>query len=294
MLSKRLGYYIIRFIILWFKITPFFVVYLLSDFVFFVFYRILKYRKKVVLSNLNRVFPNKNEQEINKIAKLFYKNLADITLESIKGFSMTEKQMLKRFKALNPEVANKYFEQDKEIVVLASHYANWEWGAVACATQFKHKTAVLYKSLTNPFLDKYIRDKRARFGVDLVPISETKEYFARKKEKKTAYIMVADQNPSNPRISIWTNFLGQQTPFLHGPEKYARMLKTPVVYFDVTRIKRGYYNFKVIDITENALKFKEKELTKKYADVLENIIYKNPQDWLWSHKRWKHKPPSEV
>ena len=294
MFAKKIGYYFTRFVILIFKITPFFIIYLLSDFLYFIFFRVVKYRKKIVISNLNKVFPDKTVKEINIIAKKFYKNLADITIESVKGFAMSKKQMLKRFKALNPEIANKYFDQNKDIVVLAAHYANWEWGAVACATQFKHKTAVLYKPLSNPFLDKYIREKRARFGVELVPISETKEFFAKEKSEKTAYIMVADQNPSNPRVSVWVNFLGQQTPFLHGPEKYAKMLKTPVVYFDVVREKRGFYTFKVIDVTKDASKFNENELTKIFADILEKIIYKNPSDWLWSHRRWKHKLPTET
>ncbi len=292
MTKEKINFYFILILIGIMRITPFFIIYFVSDILYIIFYYLISYRKKTVYDNLQKVFPNKSKGDINKIAKKFYKNLADIIIEGFKGFAMTEKQMLNRFIALNPEVANKYFDQGKDIIILGSHYANWEWGAVACGTQFKHKTAVLYKPLKNKMFDNYVRNKRARFGVDLVPITNTRDYFILTKKQAVAYVMLADQSPSNQKKAIWVDFFKHKTAFLHGPERYAKMFNIPIVYFDVQRVKRGFYTLNVIDISKDYTSIQKDGLTKIFVSIIEKIIQKKPEDWLWSHKRWKYKSPS--
>jgi KDO2-lipid IV(A) lauroyltransferase len=248
---------------------------------------IIKYRKKVVINNLQKAFPNKNKKEINKIAKLFYKNLLDILLESIKGLTMNKQTFLKRFQIINPEYLNNFYNKNISILNLAGHYANWEWGIQAVDMQLKHQVVSIYKPLSNKQLDTYIKTKRERFGMKLVPMDETKNIFTNI-TKPVSVIMAADQSPSNVHKAIWVNFLNIKTPFIHGPEAYAKKLNTPVVYFDVQRVKRGYYTLEIKNITNSPSSLKQNELTKIYAKTLEQIIKHKPQDWLWSHKRWKH------
>ena len=270
-----------------FKFVPFWLLYLISDFLRFLFFYIIPYRKKVVFSNLKKAFPNKNDKEIKYLAKEFYKNLSDILLESLKGLSLSKDGFLKRFRIVNPELLDNYYEQNLSVINLAGHYANWEWGIQAVNMQVKHQVVSIYKKLSNKHLETYIKEKRERFGMMLIPMEETKSIFANQ-EKPVSVILAADQNPGDVNKAIWVDFLGIKTAFIHGPEAYANKLGLPVVYFNVQRVKRGFYTLEIIPVTDNPRKLKKGELTKVYAGILEEIIKNKAQDWLWSHKRWKH------
>lgn len=284
---QKTGYLFFRFFIFFFKIMPFWALYLFSDFMYFFLYKVVKYRVKIVRENLNRVFRNKSDKERHEIERKFYENLAMITVESLKGLSMSPTQMQKRYVIKNKEVADKYFEQGKSVIVLAAHYANWEW-AVDAVKVFKHHIIGFYKPLTNKYIDKYIREKRSDEGVELAPIELTRFTFQKPKEKPSMYVLIADQNPSNTDRAIWVNFLGYDTACLHGPEYYVKYTKMPVLYFNNQRVKKGYYTLEIIDLGEEFHLSQQGEITEIYMKTLEEIILKKPEDWLWSHKRWKH------
>jgi len=287
MILHRIGYYIFIFFVFLFRITPFWLIYLFSDFLYLIMNYIISYRKSVIIKNLNKCFPEKTKKEKIIIKRKFYKNFTDLLVESIKGFSMSKKELLRRTKSIKSEIADKYFAQGKDVIMLAGHFANWEWGAAATAEYFKHQAAVLYKPLSNPLIDNYIREKRARFGVHLVSIYNTSKYFLKKKESPVAYYMVADQYPTNKKKQKYANFFGSETSFLHGPENYAKVLNIPVIYIEIRREKRGFYEIELFEICENTKMFKENELTQLYANLMEKSIKKQPEDWMWSHKRWK-------
>lgn len=287
MFGKKIAYYLFLGFIGFIKIVPFWLLYLIADGIYFLMYYIISYRKSVIDKNLTKCFPEKSNKEKQLIRKKFYRNLSDLLIESFKGYSMSQEQMLKRFKAYNEHVADKYFEQGKDVIVLAGHFANWEWGAAATAKSFKHQPAVLYKAISNPYIDQFIREKRARFGVDLVPITQTARYFIKKKEKPVSYYMVADQYPTNKEKQKFANFFGTKTAFLHGPENYAKQLNIPVIYIEMKRVKRGYYSMELYDVTNNPRELADNELTQLYASLMEKSIKGQPEDWMWSHKRWK-------
>lgn len=270
------------------RFTPFFLLRLFSSFLFIILYYIAGYRKKVVISNLKICFPEKNINEIHNIAKRFFLHLSDITLESLKGFSMTKNQMLKHYKVLNPEVLNDYFQQKKDIICLASHYGNWEWGILAVPGQVQFSMVALYKELSNKFIEKYLINKRAAMGMNMVSIYDTRTSFESQKEKPTGYIMAADQCPSNVEKAVWINFFKRETACLHGVEYYTMKYKMPIVFFDVRKIRRGYYTLKIKKIEYNSEQYKAGLVTSSYMKMLEEIIKEKPEYWLWSHRRWKH------
>lgn len=289
-----LAYLFFRFLIFLFWLTPFWVLYIHSNIIFFLFYHVFSYRKKVVWQNLKNSFPEKSDQELIKITKGFYKNLSDITFEGIKGLSMSKKSLLKRYKLLNPELADKYYEQNKSVIAIASHYCNWEWGVLCLSLQFKHKSVGLYKPMSNKNIDEYMRKMRAAWGMNLVSIYETAQYFEKNISEPSIYIMVSDQSPANYPKAYWINFLNQDTACLHGPENYAKKYDLPVLYGHVERMKRGYYEIS-LSIVETSPKEKEPgEITKAYMKILEGYIFKKPENWLWSHKRWKKKKPVKL
>lgn len=258
--------------------------------VYVILYYLVGYRKKVVIDNLSKCFSDKSEKEIRQITKAFFKkNLAPIFAEGLKGFTMTHKQFQARYKVVNPEILDEYYQNNQSVIALATHYCNWEWGVQSVDAQIKHQAAALYKPMSNPYVEKYSKGLREKFGMKLVSIFDTRTYFEEKKEKPVVYIMAADQNPSNVEKAYWVDFLKRDTACLHGPENYAKYNNLPVIFFDVVRVKKGYYEMEIKKVTDNPQETKPGEITQKYMDLLAKAIYRTPENWLWSHKRWKHK-----
>ncbi len=256
-------------------------------------YYVLRYRRTVVYDNLRNSFPDKTEDEINWISKQFYKHLSEIFVESVKGFSMSEKSFEKRYKISGSEIAEKYLDEGRTVIALAGHYGNWEWGIETVARVFKHKVIALYQPLTNTIIDKYLTEKRKKGGMYLVPVFETRNSFEEAKEDPALIIMAADQNPPSLNKATWVNFMNRETACMYGPEFYSKKYNTPLVYFDVQRVKRGYYTLHIREFLENPTESEPGVITQLYMNTLEQIIRKKPANWLWSHKRWKHKRKKE-
>ncbi|RPH33304.1 MAG: hypothetical protein EHM93_05715 [Bacteroidales bacterium] len=272
---------------------PFPLLYCFSALVRFILSKVFKYRKRVVIKNLKGSFPNASNQEIKRLVGLFYKNLADIFVEGIKAFTMTRNQILTRHRIINPEILEPYFHSGKSVIGVTGHYANWEWGSLSASLQIKHKVVAFYKPLNNKYIDKFVRWSRSRFGTTLASIKETSATFERFKSSPTIYLMASDQGmPKHflPRAH-WVQFLNRNTAFLYGAEKYARHFNIPVVYIDIQRVRRGYYEVEFSILTENPAELARSRVTELFAKKLEAVIIKKPEDWLWSHKRWKHSHP---
>jgi len=289
MIMNRIIFFFFYIGINLFRIIPFFLLYIMAWKVYIILFYVLGYRKKVVVDNLTKSFPDKNKQEIKSITKAFYRdNLSPIFAEGLKGFTMSHKQFQKRYIVKNPEILDVYFEKGQDVIALATHYGNWEWGVQSLDAQIKHQAAALYKPMSNPIVEKYSKNLREKFGMHLVSIADTRVYFEKKKEKPTLYIMAADQSPSNTEKAYWVNFLGRNTPCLHGPENYAKFNNLPTVFFDLKRAKRGYYEMEIKKLIDKPLETEPGEITQKYMDLLAEDIKQDQKNWLWSHKRWKH------
>jgi KDO2-lipid IV(A) lauroyltransferase len=269
-------------------ITPFFLLYAFSDFICFMLYRVIGYRKAVVRSNLKRAFPEKSEKELKQIEKASYKNLADLFVEGIKGFTMSKKSIMKRHRFLNPEILDKYYQQNRGVIVAAGHVGNWEWGAFSAAYFSKSIIVGLYKPLSNKYIDRFVIRSRARAGALLASIYKTSFYFQQYANKPSVFLMAADQSPSNTKKAVWVPFFGIDTPFLHGPEYYAKKHNLPIVFLHLYRAKRGMYEYSLEPMVENPAEMEPGEITRLFARNLEALINENPESWLWTHKRWKH------
>lgn len=273
------------------SLLPFRVLYGISNFLSFLLFNVIGYRKKVVITNLNNSFPGKSAKEINQIAKKFYNHLCDLIVESLKIFTISENQIHQRMICLNPQTVNKFFDQKKSVIIAGGHYNNWELFAVAIDEIIKHQTIGIYKPLTSKFFDKKMRLTRSKFGLRMISTKIVKKVFEEEKENLTATIFATDQSPSNPDNCYWTTFLNQPTGILWGTEKYAREYNYPVIFGRLYKPKRGHYELEFEIVTETPQQTATGEITEKTTRLLENDIIKQPEFWLWSHKRWKHKKP---
>jgi Kdo2-lipid IVA lauroyltransferase/acyltransferase len=289
MILKKLTYYLFRVFIALFSIIPFRILYIISDGIFLLVFHLIGYRKKVVYENLRNSFPYKSATEIKEIAVKFYHHLADVFIESLKAFTMTEEDVIGRYRFMNQEILDDFYKKGRQILVVAGHYNNWEWAGIASGKQMMHRPVGFYKPLTNKYVDAYVQKTRVQGRSVLASIVHTAATFNTDWGEPAAFYMVGDQSPSSPRLAYWVRFMNQDTATLHGPEKYARVHNLPVIFVYSKKIKRGYYEVEFSMIEEEPSKTKTGEITSRFMQKLEEVINENPQYYLWSHRRWKIK-----
>lgn len=290
---KQFGYLGLRIGVILCSLVPFWMLYLLADLLFFVFYHLLKYRYRVVLDNLQKSFPEKSPNDIQAIAKKFYKNLCDILLESIKGLSMSKEQLLERYQFAGAELFEKDFEKGQSIILVGSHLANWEWGVLSVSLWTKHTVVGIYKPIKNKRIDAYFNEKRRRWGMQLAPMNQAGRAIVKYRDQPCAFVLIADQTPSDVNNCHWIPFLNRETAFLQGADKLAHSTNYPVYYFDTKRLKRGHYVVTFYEFIRNPAQLPETEVTRRFAQRLEESIRETPADWLWSHRRWKKRRPRD-
>jgi len=286
---KYLNYLIFRSTVFLFRLLPFPIIYGLSNILAWLFFKVVRYRYTVINENINRVYPNLTERQKHELIHKIYKNLADITLEGIKGISMSKRQIMNRHKLINPTFLDEAYNIGTSVILVTGHYNNWEWGAFSPSYYLNHTIVGLYKPLTNEKINQYVINKRSKGGCVLADINQTKYYFDKYHNEPSVFLMAADQSPTKPELAIWLDFLGVKTPCLHGLEKYVTEYDLPVVFCSIYRKARGFYELELSWIkAPNEEQFPYGKVTIDYMKKLESIIQEKPENWLWSHRRWKH------
>ncbi|MEN8247331.1 MAG: lysophospholipid acyltransferase family protein [Bacteroidota bacterium] len=276
------------------SLLPLRILFIGSNIIYFFIYRITGYRKEIVFTNLRNSFTELTEKEIEQLAKKFYKHLADLMVESLKLNSITKKDALARCKVINPDILDNIYSQGKHAVVIGGHYNNWEMLAVSLDMQIKHRAVGIYTPLTNKFMDRKINTSRSRFGLELVSKYISKEYLASEHEELKAIVFGADQSPhKSSKRFYWAKFLNQDTAVQFGAEKYSVEKNYPVVFFYMTKVKRGYYEVRFELMESNPKDTEYGTITEKHVRLLEKQILDQPEYYLWTHKRWKIKKTEE-
>jgi KDO2-lipid IV(A) lauroyltransferase len=275
---------------------PFSVLYLLSDFLYLVIYRFIGYRKKVVRQNLVNSFPEKPAAEIDLLVPAFYANFCDIIVETLKLASVSAEEFRKHVTLTNTQIVEPFVAAGKPVIMMGSHLANWEWALPAGVVSFNVPLDGIYKPLTNEFFEWFMLRLRTRLGAHLIPMKDTLRDFMRRKNIPRIISMLSDQTPPRGEIQYWTTFLNQETAFYVGADKLSASFKYPVIFVGNRRIKRGHYEFRfeMLHDLEAPLGSEEFPVTERYARKLEEWISQNPADYLWSHRRWKHKKPETL
>ncbi len=283
--------FILVYPIIWIlSILPFRVLYTISDGAYFILYYLVGYRKKTVLYNLRTAFPEKSEPEIKKLSKKFYKHFTDIFIEIIKSFTISEKEIKKRYKAVNMEVIHKLEHQNKSIILLGAHYANWEW-IFNFNLLVGYQGFAIYKKIKNPYFDKKVRETRGRYNTRLVPTKEIFEVMSHNKKHGvlSLYGFLGDQSPKPEKAYHWPHFLGVKVPAYTGVEMLAKKYDLPIVFFKTKKIKRGYYESHLKLLIENPSKYPDYQITDLFLKEVEQQIKEAPAYYFWTHKRFKHK-----
>jgi len=268
---------------------PMRILYIKSDIFFFLIYHVIGYRKTVVLENLKLAFPNKPEQELLRIRKKFFKHLMDLLMESVKAFSISEKEILKRYTYKNPELVNKYAEEGRNIALVGAHQANWEW-STSLALVLNIDVLGAYTKLNNKYFEKAVRKSREKFGVIGYKTSDMikgmKQRFSKK--EKGAYILLSDQSPQPHKTYYWREFFNIKVPVHTGAEMLSKRFDLVVINYVAKKVKRGHYEVEFQLITDQPKEFENYQVTDRYTELTEKNILEQPEFYLWSHKRFKH------
>jgi KDO2-lipid IV(A) lauroyltransferase len=274
-------------------LLPLRVMYIFSDLLAFLVFYFSIYRKNVVLENLRNSFPDKPENEIRKIAWRFYRQFADQVMESFKLLHLNKQQILRRFNYTNPEVLEELLATGRSVVAVTAHYGTWEW-LVSLPLITEHKVLIVYKPPSNEsshFVYKIFQSKYGGISVELQHLPRTLIEF-RKREEPSVTFLVNDQRPIREQISNRITFLNQDTPVQDGLDRLARKFGLVVLFIQVSRRTRGFYDvtFNLLpEITEETL---PDGITESYMRMLEKQIREEPALWLWTHRRWKLREPA--
>lgn len=264
--------------------------YLISNFLYIVIYRLASYRKDVVRKNLQLSFPEKLEAELLKIEKAYYRYLCDLILETVKGFTARKMFLSKRIQYIRSEILDELHHAGQSAIVVMGHCGNWEWICRSAAFKMKNRVVVAYKPLSDKAFDKLIAGARTKYGVRQVPMSQVGRFILQEKQP-FLLILLSDQSPSDNNGVYWTKFLNQDTAVLNGAEKLSKRFNMPLLFNDVKRLRRGYYTCEtklLLNVDQN---LPEGRISEIHTHALEEKIKEQPETWLWSHRRWKLKKP---
>ncbi len=267
---------------------PFGVLYAISDFLFFISYRIIGYRRKMVWKNLKNSFPEKTESELRQVEKDFYKNLCDYAVETLKLLTISDGELKKRLVFANPEVLMNHAANQQSVLNLASHHFNWEWLLTTASIIFPVETDFVYQPVNNAFFERISLESRTRFGARAVKRDEVAREMVKRKHIVRNVAIVGDQYPGYKHDKKFpTRFMNQDTVFFYGTYQVAILTQFPVVYNRVRKIKRGHYEVTSIALANPPYDKNDNSILERYIHEVENAIRERPSEWLWSHNRWK-------
>lgn len=287
--------YILVYPIIWMlSILPFRILYIKSDVFSLFFYYVIGYRKKMVLNNLKIAFPNKSEKELKSIRRKFYRHFVDIFMEMIKSFTISKKSLDKHYKYTNLELFEELYKDGKSVVLVGSHYANWEW-IVGLSAHIKYNAFAAFTTVNNKYFNNKVLKSRQRFGATFI---KTSKIIARmdKNQKEgiqSIYGLLSDQSPQLKKTHYWSEFFGVKVPIHTGAEMLAKKYDMNVVYIHTKKIKRGYYETSFELITDDATKYSDYDLSDVFLRKTEQQIIEKPEHYFWTHNRFKHKDKYE-
>jgi len=274
------------------SLLPLFLLYRISDLACFLVHRVFRYRNRVVMSNLDIAFPDKTLADKKRIAARFYRNFTDTFIETIKMLSISDRRF-HRMVEFDLSEANRIAAEGTSIQFHAGHQFNWELANWAIAETMSLPFVGVYMDIKNRSLNRIFYRLRSRKGTVLVSVKEFRNRMHQLLNGPYSIGLAADQNPGVPAKAYWLNFFGRPAPFVTGPDKAAIRNNTAVIFIRLVKLKRGRYRFESEVITTQGGELKEGELTRRYRDILEQTIRAHPDNYLWSHRRWKWAYSSE-
>ena len=270
---------------------PFRVMYVISDFLYYLIYYVFRYRRAVVRKNLTESFPEKSDKEIRDIERKFYRFFTDNLLETCKMTTISDKEIARRMRYVNMDTFNAVQREGKSVALYMGHFGNWEWCA-SMSRYFEKSTtsAEIYHKLRNDTMDRIMKRNRERLGGVCVEMRKTARYINEQAKAGRHCVIgfIADQSPRWKDSRYFLHFLNHDVPVLVGSEKIAKHYGYEAWFLKVRRVKRGFYEAEYVKMHDDPKSLPDFELTAIYFRMLEQAIQEQPELYLWTHRRFKH------
>ena len=291
-------YYPLSWLLLALARLPMAVLYVLARVIYGLIAYVVRYRQRVVLDNLRRSFPEKGEAEIRRIARQFYWHFAQVLVEILKLAAISPAALRRRVRFTNPELMTRHFAENRPVLSLGSHRGNWEWILSGAALEFPELAAGVYKPLNNKFFEHFMRRLRTRLGARAVPMLATLRYLVQHRGQGHTLSLLTDQAAGPEDRPYWTDFMHQEAGFYTSAERLAQQFSCGVLYVGIRRVGRGYYDITFTELPAGAAAAQAAHapdeaarypITEAFVRCLEADIRATPEQYLWTHRRWKHK-----
>lgn len=241
------------------------------------------------MSNLRAALRDRPSQDLELIARDSFQTVAVSFLELL-WFPRLSAEVLGREAVVENAEQVKSEIGDKGAVVIVSHMAGWEFILQGVNAAFPGRTSVVYKPLSNPLTDRMIFSWRSKFGLRWIPMETAVADTMDEAQRGGVVILAADQ--SVPKESIRVSFFGREVPTAKGPAALSLKVGVPVYLCRLRRVADDSYRGDLVRVPSEGIgSYNEAsviELTRRYTAVMEEYILRDPGQWMWTHKRWKH------
>jgi KDO2-lipid IV(A) lauroyltransferase len=255
------------------------------------FYYLVPIRKKTALANLKLAFAEKSDAEIHRIVKGVYRNVFTVIFELFYMQKLDLPALGRFFHLTNPEVFEKSLRRNKGIVIISAHFGNWELMAYGGKSFFGRNVNVIVKEQSNLRLDKRLNRIRSSNGNRMIEMKNSLREVLGALGKNEIVAMLADQTAPKEG-SVRVKFFVPGVPVFEGAAKFALKTGASVIFCVPVRNKDHSYNIELKEIDTAAYgpygEESIKKLTEDHTALLEEAIRKNPDHWLWFHRRFKH------
>lgn len=275
------------------RIIPFAGVTLLSDVLAFVLCFIVRYRRTTALQNLGRCFPQSTRRELHRLLPAVYKNITDVLLETIKAYSAGQSGVLPQVTGPDEQALASYTRHFRGAIIVTAHVSNWEWCGFLLPCYLPGRGIAVYRPLKNKRVDRHMRRHRENSGMQIIPMRGIVRLLSEGAASSHFVLLIADQSP-DPDNAHWIDFFGNQTAFFKGPAVLAQRYNLPIFMAHLKRTRRHTYTMHLEPLCTDPQSITPEAITMRYAETLETLIRRSPAHWLWTHRRWKHKPPAQI
>lgn len=252
----------------------------------------VKLRRKLVEENLLAAFPEKSADERDDIARKIYHGQAINLLETLRLPLVRTRQDAHALFEIDPSVAESLcFSQGRGGVVVSAHFGNWELMAV-CWALATTPMAIVYKPLSNPYLDAMLNQWRTACGNELITMIDAPRLGLRRLREGKLLALLSDQSAHSD--GYFTSFLGRRASVFLGAAVFALRAHVPMLLAMPIRTEFGKYRLEITRIATDDLAYSREnvqKLAERYTAAIEAYIRRYPEQWFWLHNRWKHQLP---
>ena len=281
-------YYLYRVLLTPLAWLPLRCLYGLAAVVYAVLAHVMHYRRTIIEDNLRRVFPEKSEAEREAIKRRYYHFLADVIVEIVKMLHFPEREVRKRVKVVGAEICDRHAAEGHPVFIMMGHYGNWEWAQSTYDWMPGiDRHTQIYRPVHDAAMDALMLRARGRFRGICIPQGKAMREILRMSKEGVRFCcaFLSDQHPNSEKMRNWTTFLGQDSAYVTGAEDIGQRIGARYVYLDIERTSRGHYTMTFSDLHPLAGE-EDHPWTKAYLVAMEASIRRQPELWLWSHRRW--------